>query len=216
MQENVVQAICEEKIIVIARGIYDKDCLCLARALYDGGIRLMEVTFDPSQPLSYARTADTVAALVKEFSGKMLVGAGTVLDEATVELAAGSGARFIVSPDTNERVIARTRELGLASLPGAMTPTEIASAHRFGADFVKVFPASQLGSAYFKAVLAPLSHVRLLAVGGVDENNIAEYLRAGAVGAGIGSNLANKRLVEAGAYGQIAGLAQAFRKAAGL
>ena len=100
-------------------------------------------------------------------------------------------------------VIRRTRELGMVSLPGAMTPTEVMTAHRAGADFVKLFPASNLGTAYVKAVRAPISHVKLLAVGGINEDNVADFLHAGMVGAGVGGNLANKKWIEAGEFEKI-------------
>ena len=98
----------------------------------------------------------------------------------------------------------------MVSIPGALTPTEIMTAHRSGADFVKLFPAAQLGIPYIKAITAPISHVKLLAVGGVNETNVAGYLSAGLCGAGIGSNLANKKWIEAGEYHRITETAQAI------
>ena len=100
------------------------------------------------------------------------------------------------------------RELGLVSMPGALTPTEVLTAHRAGADFVKLFPIGNLGVSYAKAVMAPISHVKLLAVGGVNEKNVADFLAAGMVGAGIGGNLANKAWIEAGEYHKITETAQ--------
>ena len=133
----------------------------------------------------------------------MMVGAGTVTTPELVELAASAGAQYIISPDVNVDVIHRTRELGLVSLPGAMTPTEVMTAHLAGADFVKLFPAGNLGISYVKAIRAPISHVKLLAVGGVNEDNVADFLHAGMVGAGVGGNLANKKWIEAGEYDKI-------------
>jgi len=98
----------------------------------------------------------------------------------------------------------------MVSIPGALTPTEIMTAHRCGADFVKLFPVAQLGIPYVKAITAPISHVKLLAVGGVNETNIADYLSAGLRGAGIGGNLANKKWIEAGEYHRITETAQAI------
>ena len=120
-----------------------------------------------------------------------------------VELAASAGAKYIISPDVNVDVIRRTRELGMVSLPGAMTPTEVMTAHNAGADFVKLFPVGNLGIPYVKAIRAPISHVKLLAVGGVNEDNVADFLHAGLVGAGVGGNLANKKWIEAGEYHKI-------------
>ena len=125
-----------------------------------------------------------------------------------VELAASAGAKYIISPDTNIDVIKRTRELGLVSMPGALTPTEILTAYNNGADFVKLFPIANLGPAYVKAVRAPISHVPMMAVGGVNETNLREYLDLGMCGAGIGGNLVNKKWVENGEFEKITEVAR--------
>ena len=175
----------------------------IAHALYEGGIRLMEITYHQKAPDTFRATADTIGALVKEFEGKMLIGAGTVTTEELVDLTADAGGKFIISPDCYPGVIRRTRERNMVSIPGALTPTEIMTAHRCGADFAKLFPVSQLGIPYVKSITAPISHVKLLAVGGVNETNVADYLRAGLWGAGIGGNLANHKWIEAGEYHRI-------------
>ena len=203
MRDQVIQAIEAEKVIAIVRGVSPDQCMRVADALYAGGIRLMEVTFDQKNPASFRTTADAIAAIGKAYEGRMLVGAGTVTTTELVELTAEAGGKYVISPDVNVDVIRRTRELGMVSLPGAMTPTEVMTAHRAGADFVKLFPAGNLGTAYVKAVRAPISHVKLLAVGGINEDNVADFLRAGMVGAGVGGNLANKKWIEAGDFEKI-------------
>ena len=203
MRDQVIQAIETEKVIAIVRGVSPDQCMRVADALYAGGIRLMEVTFDQKNPASFRTTADAIAAIGKAYEGRMLVGAGTVTTTELVELTAEAGGKYVISPDVNVDVIRRTRELGMVSLPGAMTPTEVMTAHRAGADFVKLFPAGNLGTAYVKAVRAPISHVKLLAVGGINEDNVADFVRAGMVGAGVGGNLANKKWIEAGDFDKI-------------
>ena len=146
----------------------------------------------------------------------MVFGAGTVTSLQMLELAKNAGARFVVSPDTNEAVIRATVAAGMVSMPGALTPTEIVTAHSCGADFVKLFPAGTQGTAYFKAVTAPLNHIRLLAVGGVNEKNIGDFLSAGAVGAGVGGNLVNKTWIANGEFEKITALARAFTENAGV
>ena len=111
-------------------------------------------------------------------------------------------------------VIRRTVELGMVSMPGAMTPTEIVVAHDAGAEFVKLFPAANLGTDYVKAIRAPLSHIKLLAVGGVSEKNFADFLKVGMVGAGVGGNLANRSWIEAGEFDKITQTARALLSAA--
>lgn len=182
----------------------------VADALYAGGIRLMEVTFNQQKPESFQVTADAIAAINCAYEGRMLVGAGTVTTVELVEMAAAAGAKYIISPDANPDVIRRTVELGMVSMPGCMTPTEMLMAHRAGADFIKLFPAGDLGPGYMKAVRAPLNHLRVMAVGGVNEENIADFLKVGACGFGIGGNLANKTWIDAGEYHKITETAQAM------
>ena len=203
MRENVVQAALRHKVIAIARGVAPEQSLALARALYAGGIRMLELTFVQKEPESFRQTAASIARLRQEFGEEMFVGAGTVLTVEQAELAHEAGAQFIVSPDVNADVIRRTVELDMASFPGAMTPTEVMTAHRAGADLVKLFPVARLGAAYVKDLVAPISHVPLLAVGGVNANNAAEFLKAGCVGVGVGGQLVNKEKIAAGDWAGI-------------
>ena len=212
MREDVIKKTLEKKIVVIVRGVFGEDCVKLAQALYEGGIELLEVTFDQSKPEAFSRTADTIRQLVNTLGDKMIFGAGTVTSVELVHMAKEAGAQFIVSPDTNEQVIRATVEAGMVSMPGAMTPTEIVSAHSYGADFIKVFPIGNLGASYLKAVKAPLNHIKMLAVGGVTENNIGEYMAAGADGAGVGGQLVNKEWIANGEFDKITALAKEFVK----
>ena len=216
MREQIIQKVLDKKIVAIVRGVYSEDCVNLARALCEGGIELLEVTFDQSKPESLNRTSDTIRQLVEQLGDRMIFGAGTVTTLEMLELARNAGAQFVVSPDTNEEVIKATVAAGMVSMPGALTPTEIVTAHRYGADFVKLFPAGTQGTAYFKAVTAPLNHIRLLAVGGVNEKNIADFMAAGAVGAGVGGNLVNKTWIANGEFDKITALAKEFTEKAGV
>ena len=213
MNQTVINEILKNKIIAIIRGIYGEDCRNLAQALYQGGIRLMEVTFDQAKEHTYADTQQAIRMIREQMNGKVLVGAGTVTSVELVELACQAGAQYIISPNTDVTVIRRTKELGLVSIPGALTPSEAQTAHMAGADFVKLFPTSQLGAGYIKAVRGPLNHIRLLAVGGVDQHNASSFLRAGAVGVGVGGNLANREWVQAGRFDDITNLAREYVEA---
>ena len=216
MREQLIQKVLDKKIVAIVRGVYGEDCVKLAQALYEGGIELLEVTFDQAKPDELTRTSDSIKLLVEKLGDKMVFGAGTVTTVEMLELAKNAGAKFIVSPDTNEEVIRATVAAGMVSMPGALTPTEVVTAHRWGADFVKLFPAGTQGTAYFKAVTAPLNHIRMLAVGGVNEKNIADFLSAGAVGAGVGGNLVNKTWIANGEFDKITALAKEFAEKAGV
>lgn len=210
MTNTVKEAVRTHKLIAIVRGAQPELCQRIAQALYAGGFRLMEITYDQKHPETWEATAQTIGAVAQAFAGKMFVGAGTVTCTELVELTHKYGGQFIISPDVNEAVIARTRELGMVSMPGALTPTEVMTAHRAGADFVKLFPAGNFGPGYIKAVKAPLSLVELLVVGGIDAGNIGAFLDAGATGAGIGGNLVNRQWVEAGEFEKITAVAQSL------
>ena len=213
MKNTVINSILENKIVVIVRGVAKEKLIPLAEAMYAGGIRLLEITYSADKSVSDEETAANIAMLAKHFEGRMFIGAGTVLNESQVELTKNAGGKFIISPDVNEAVIKKSVELGLVSMPGALTPSEITAADRAGADFVKLFPITNLGIEYVKAVRAPLSHIKMIAVGGVHEGNMKDYLRAGVCGFGIGSNIIDKKLIEAEDYAGITELAKRFIEA---
>ena len=194
--QKTIDLILKEKIVVIVRGVAKDKLLDFAEAAYKGGVRLLECTYDASGNTSDEVIADNIKMLAKHFEGRMLIGAGTVLTERQVDLTKNAGGKFIISPDTNPKIIAKTKKEGLVSIPGALTPSEAVMAHNSGADFVKLFPISSLGSKYLKDIKAPLSHIRFLAVGGVNADNMHEFLNVGACGFGIGSDIANKKWIE--------------------
>lgn len=213
MKNKVIETILKEKIVVIVRGVEKEKLIPLAEAMYDGGIRLLEVTYSANGSVSDEETADNIKMLSEHFAGRMYIGAGTVLSEKQVELTKAAGGKFIISPDTYPEVIKKTAALDMVSMPGALTPSEIQAAHRAGADFVKMFPITNMGPEYVKAVKAPLSHIKLLAVGGVDENNMADYVKAGVCGFGVGSNIIDKKLLAEGNYKAITELARKYTAA---
>lgn len=210
MKEQVINKILKEKIVAIVRGIKSEHIIPFAEAVYEGGVRALEITYNSSNPGEDTEVAANIQKLVEHFGDRMMIGAGTVLNTKQVELTKNAGGQFIISPNVNKKVIERTCELNMVSIPGALTPTEAVDAHEAGADFVKLFPITNLGSGYVKAMKAPLSHIRFLGVGGIDENNMDEYLKAGVDGFGIGSNIVNKKLIEAGDFCAITELAHAY------
>jgi len=210
MKQDVIKAIEENKIIVILRGVPEEKLISVVEALYDGGIRLLEITYSADEKVSDEDTARQIGMLSAHFEGRMLIGAGTVLTPKQVRLTKAAGGKFIISPDVNKAVIKATNKCGLVSIPGALTPSEVTAANRFGADFIKLFPISTFGTEYVKAITAPLSHVKLLAVGGVDENNLTDFLNAGACGFGLGSNIVKKQFVSDNDYTAITECAKKF------
>lgn len=203
MREQVLKMIEEKKVIAIVRGIHAEECLGLAKALHAGGVDLMECTFDQIDETEQQRTVDTIQLLNREMGNEMCFGAGTVTTVKMVEMAKEAGAHFIVSPNTDESVIRATVASDMVSIPGALTPTEVKFAHDCGGDFIKVFPACNMGVSYFKNIHAPLSQCKLLAVGGITEKDAADYLAAGCCGVGVAGCLFKKEWVKAGEWDRI-------------
>lgn len=167
------------RTFAIVRGVERERILKLAEAVYEGGIRMMEVT------LNSVGAFYMIKDLQKHFGKKLGIGAGTVLDVKDAKAAAEAGASYFTTPNTDKRVIQFGAEENIPVYAGAMTPTEVVRAWREGAAAVKLFPASSLGAGYVKELLGPLGHIPLIAVGGVSECNAADYLRAGCKGIGI-------------------------------
>jgi 2-dehydro-3-deoxyphosphogluconate aldolase/(4S)-4-hydroxy-2-oxoglutarate aldolase len=213
MRNQTIDRTMNQKLIAIVRRVDKKSILRLAEALADGGIGMMEVTFNQSDPESFSDTVQSIATIREKLDGIVLPGAGTVMSVEQVLMAAEAGAEYIISPSADRAVIEKTREIGLVSIPGCMTPGEAADAQRYGADFVKLFPAGNLGAGYLRALRSPLSHIRFLAVGGIDEMNAAEFIAAGAVGLGVGGNLINKEWMNSGRFDKITELASRYAAA---
>ena len=203
----------ERKIVAIVRGLSPEYLVRLGHAFEEGGIGLMEVTYNQTAPETWKDTANGIEAVEKEFGDRLLVGAGTVITLEQVSMTYNAGGHYLVTPTTQPEIIRAGKALGLGLYPGALTPTEILTAYEAGADAVKVFPASSLGPGYIKAIRAPLSHIPLMAVGGVNEKNAAEFMKAGCVGLGVGGNLVNKEWIKNGEWEKITALAKEFRKA---
>lgn len=208
MKEDVLKVVAETRVVAIIRGMEPETCVNLAKAYRAGGIRLVEVTFD--QTGDPEKTVAAIKAIRAALPGEMHVGAGTVLTADQLERTIAAGGEFMVTPSVNPALIRRANEAGLVTMPGAFTPTEIVTAHEAGADYVKVFPIGTLGPKYVKDVLAPLKHIRLLAVGGVNPDNAAEYMKAGCRGIGASGALVNRDLIAAGDWTRIAAEAKRF------
>ncbi|WP_099868135.1 2-dehydro-3-deoxy-6-phosphogalactonate aldolase [Pararhizobium haloflavum] len=172
------------RLIAILRGLDPARAVATATALLDAGITRIEVPLNSPDPLA------SIAAMVETLGDRGAFGAGTVLTPEEVETVAATGARFIVSPNADCDVIRATKSAGMGSYPGVFTPTESFAALQAGADALKIFPASVMGTGGLKAVRAVLPPaVEVYAVGGVEPGNFAEWRRAGAHGFGLGSSL---------------------------
>jgi 2-dehydro-3-deoxyphosphogluconate aldolase / (4S)-4-hydroxy-2-oxoglutarate aldolase len=183
---NTLTHILTHKIVAIIRGAKPEDVLRIVDALYDGGVRTVEVTLNSPNAL------EVIKNLVAKRGDEILVGAGTVLDAATAEDAIEAGAKFIISPIVDVETVKVTKRLNAVSIPGGYTATEIVLAYSNGADIIKVFPAS-IGAAYIKDLRGPLPHIPMMPTGGVQLENIVEFKKAGAVAYGIGSALVDSK-----------------------
>lgn len=203
---NVYDAVMEHHLIAIVRGIDKKDILPLAQALYDGGVRLVEVTMNTKDAF------EMISLLNDQFGSKMLIGAGTVVDVETAQRASDAGAAYFITPNLDEEVIQFALDHHIGILPGVMTPSEVVHAWKAGAKMVKVFPTSSLGSNYIQELQGPLSHIPMVAVGGITPENVAAFMKAGAVGVGVGGSLIDKTAIKQGDFNRITAKAALFLK----
>ncbi len=181
---NFAEAVSHCGIIAILRGITTSEVEAVGQALVDSGIRVAEIPLNSPDPFT------SIKKMGDAFKGKLVVGAGTVLSVQDVNLLKAHGGEISVSPDCNEEVIARARELGMEPLPGVFTPTEAFAAIRSGATHLKLFPAEAASPVTVKAWRAVLpNHVRIYAVGGVTPANMQSWADVGTAGFGIGSNI---------------------------
>jgi 2-dehydro-3-deoxyphosphogluconate aldolase / (4S)-4-hydroxy-2-oxoglutarate aldolase len=178
-------------LIAVVRAPSSELAVRAARAIHAGGIRLIEVTMTVPNALEALRETE------RTLGDGVTLGAGTVLDPDTARACVAAGARFIVSPNFDPATVEAALSLGAVSIPGALTPTEILAAARAGADYVKVFPCSAVGGpSYLKALRAPLPDIKLVATGGVNAENVVDYLRAGATAVGLGAGLVDCKRLE--------------------
>jgi 2-dehydro-3-deoxyphosphogluconate aldolase/(4S)-4-hydroxy-2-oxoglutarate aldolase len=182
---TILNTILQHKIVAILRGFKKDDVLDIAEALYEGGIRLVEVTLNSSDALHLIRS------LSVKYEDKMLIGAGTVLTVKDARKAIDAGAKFLISPVTDTEVIKTAQDNAVVSIPGAFTPSEIYTGYKHGADLIKIFPSPV--PEYIKNILAPLNNILVMPTGGIGLENIKAYKNAGASAYGIGSSLVNSR-----------------------
>lgn len=180
---TTISQILQSKIVAIIRGANPDDVPAIANALFEGGVKVLEITLNSPKALS------VIEELSVKMKDKILVGAGTVLDAASAVDAISAGANFIISPTLDFYTIQITKTYGAVSIPGAYTPTEVLAAFKNGADIIKVFPACN--PQYIRDLRGPLSQIPLMPTGGVNLANIKEFHNAGGVVFGIGSALVN-------------------------
>jgi 2-dehydro-3-deoxyphosphogluconate aldolase/(4S)-4-hydroxy-2-oxoglutarate aldolase len=203
-RDEQLRLIEESGIIAIVRFDRSEQLIQVAQAIRAGGVGIIEFTMTTPNALGIIEESR------QEFGDEVLLGAGTVLDAQTARAAILAGAEFVVSPTLDPQVIEMCRRYSKVVIPGAFTPTEILTAWQWGADFVKVFPASLGGPSYLKAIREPLPQVKLIPVGGVSLVNAADFIKAGAVAVAVGGNLVKRKAIAEGNFAELTETARQF------
>lgn len=201
----------QERIIAILRHVPDEQADGLIAALDRAGVVFVEATLNSDGALGM------ISRWREQYGDRMRIGAGTVLDVNMAKEAVSAGAEYLIAPNLDEAVVNYAREQSIDVYPGAMTPSEIVRAWNAGATAVKIFPMASMGLAYLREIRAPLSHIPMIATGGVRLDNIHQFIQAGATAVGLGGSIVNMDLVKEGRFDEIernaALLVQAARRA---
>jgi 2-dehydro-3-deoxyphosphogluconate aldolase / (4S)-4-hydroxy-2-oxoglutarate aldolase len=191
-RQDVCQYIQRVGIMPVVRAPSPELAVRAAEALLAGGVSVLEITMTVPDAVS------VVSTLIARFGTRALVGAGTVLNVAQANACVDAGAQFVVSPGLDLDTVRAVRERGVAMLPGALTPSEVMAAAKAGADMIKIFPCSAAGGApYLRSLRGPLPHLKLMPTGGVSLATAHEYISAGAVALGVGTELVDMKLLTA-------------------
>ena len=199
---QVLQGLIDSGVIAVIRAESEEQAVKISTACFDGGIKGIELTF------TVPGAADVIKTLTGNFGGEMLVGAGTVLDSETARAAILSGAAYIVSPGFDAETARLCNRYQTPYLPGCLTITEIVRAMESGVDIVKLFPGTAFGPDYVKAIRGPLPHANIMPTGGVNLGNIDQWIKAGCVAVGAGSDLTAP--AKTGDYDGVTKLAKQF------
>ncbi|MFB5192564.1 bifunctional 4-hydroxy-2-oxoglutarate aldolase/2-dehydro-3-deoxy-phosphogluconate aldolase [Alicyclobacillus fastidiosus] len=188
--ENAVDRVKNAGVVAIFRKLSPKVLLPLCQAVVAGGVKAVEVTVESEGAF------ESIRAIRQLYGNQLLIGAGTLMTVEEVKQAIEAGADFLLSPHFDTALIETARDLERPFVPGVATPTEVVQALRSGAEILKLFPASSLGSSYLKDLLGPFKGTSFIPTGGITVDNAAEFIRAGAVGVGMGSSLASKTEID--------------------
>ena len=203
-KEEVCRTLLETKVVAVIRVDSSAHLLEAAAALHKGGVRALEITMTSPGALEVIKEAN------EKLDSDVVIGVGSVLDPETARAAILAGAKFVVGPVLNLDLIKMCQRYSIPCVPGAFTPTEILQAWDAGADFVKIFPATKLGPSFIKDVKGPLPQVRLTPTGGINLDNAAEFIKAGASFVGVGGSLVKKELIAEKRWDELSALAGQF------
>jgi len=200
----MINKITKSGVIAVVRNLNYKQTLHVVESLVKGGITGIEIT------VSSNNAFDSIKDAKKQFGKEAIIGAGTVLDGETARKAIEKGAEFIFAPSLNKETIQVSNRYGKIAIPGVLTPTEIVKAYEWGADAVKIFPASALGPKFIKDIKTPLDYISIVPTGGITLDNVSEYIQAGAMAVGIGGSLINKQIIHERRWQEITNIAELY------
>jgi 2-dehydro-3-deoxyphosphogluconate aldolase/(4S)-4-hydroxy-2-oxoglutarate aldolase len=206
-KEETLKRLHDLGLVAVIRGPSPELTVRMVDALVAGGVLGIEITY------TTPGAAEVVQELARTFGDAILLGMGTLTNPAQAAEALNAGARYLVSPITDEALGRAMVATGLPVMIGALTPTEVFRAHQFGSDVVKLFPGSAVGPDYVRALRGPFPHIPLMPTGGVDEHNLADWFRAGVFAVGAGSQLSPAHLANAGQFDLITAVARRFAAA---
>lgn len=196
-REKILESILKRKSVAVIR-LKEADKLKkVIESLALGGVSVAEVT------MTVPNAIGLIKQVTQELSEDIIVGVGSVLNADVAKQAIEAGAKYVVSPIFKKEIIDAAHEYDVPAMPGCFTPTEVLTAFEYGADVVKVFPADVLGMAFFKGILAPMPHLKLMPTGGVTLTNAGDWIKAGAVAVGIGSALLDKEAIDTENYSKL-------------
>ena len=203
-KQDILKRIFELKAVAVVRMSNADKLKKVVDAIYKGGVSAIEITMTTPGALQ------SIENLSKSMGEELLVGVGSVINKQMALDAINAGAKFVVSPIFKNEIIDAAHQNDVPAMPGCFTPTEIQTAYEAGADVIKVFPADVVGMAFFKGVLAPLPHLKLMPTGGVSLTNAGDWIKVGACAVGIGSALLDKKAIEEEDYNKLTQNATTF------
>src|SRR6266567_830008 len=204
-KRNVLERIHSIGVIPVVRAASADEAIAVAEVIGEGGIPILEIT------MTVPGAVDVIDELSKRYGDEVLVGAGTVLDPESAQVCIGAGAQFVVSPALDFQTIETCKQQSIAVFPGALTPTEVVTAWRAGADVVKVFPCSAVGGPkYLRALKAPLPQIKLIPTGGVSLSTAKDFIAAGAWALGVGADLVNTEAIRSGERESVIAVARSY------
>jgi len=201
-REKISASIIDAGLVAIVRVHHPELALPIAKALVAGGIRAVELTMTIPNALDAIRTID------QELGNKILLGVGTVIDDDTCKAAIDAGAKYIISPITKPSLVENAHAMDRPVMLGAYTPSEAQAAYEAGSDFIKIFPADSLGPNYIRALLAPLTHLKIIPTGGVNLDTMESFLAAGSTALGIGSSLLKNNIINSENWSELESLSR--------